>query len=187
MNEQRESVVQRLSEQFAADRLSLEELERRLDLVYVAKSPEELAAITADLPTAVATVNARPVGLRGPLVQRVRSTLGSIERSGPMEIPSVLEVRAIMGNIELDLREAVFGAFTEIAIHSIFGNVEVTLPPGVRVESDGDGILGNFQCHVSAGAMPMVGTAPVVRLTGRTILGNVEVYAASPQLPALPE
>ena len=65
----------------------------------------------------------------------------------------------------------------------IFGNVEITLPAGVRVENDGQGFLGSFSCHVAPGAMPMVGTAPIVRVTGRVVLGNVEVMSVPTSLP----
>ncbi|MBL0170393.1 MAG: DUF1707 and DUF2154 domain-containing protein [Gemmatimonadaceae bacterium] len=177
MNEQRDAVAQRLSEQFAADRLSLEELERRLDLVYQAQSPAELSALTADLPAPVAMASPVVRGSHGAMTRSIRTVLGNVERSGAMELPPLLEVRAVLGNIELDLREASFGPFTEIAIRSVLGNVEITLPAGVRIENDGDGFLGSFECHVAPGAMPMVGTAPVVRLTGRVVLGNVEVHA----------
>ncbi len=177
MNEQRDVVVQRLSEQFAADRLSLDELERRLDLVYQARSPAELAALTADLPAPVAIASPAVRGSHGVITRSIRTVLGNAVRSGAMELPPRLEVRAILGNIELDLREASFGPFTEISIRSVLGNVEITLPVGVRVENDGNGFLGSFECHVAPGAMPMVGTAPVVRLTGRAVLGNVEVHA----------
>jgi hypothetical protein len=120
---------------------------------------------------------------RGPAVRQIRTFLGNIERSGPMDVPPMLEVRSTLGNIELDLSDATFGPLTEIAIHSVLGNIEITLPAGVRVENDGSGLLGSFECHVLPGAMPMVGTAPVVRLTGRTILGNVEVHAdATPSI-----
>jgi hypothetical protein len=184
VNDQREAAVQRLSEHFAADQISMDELERRLDLVYQAQSPGELATLTADLPTVTPPMAAGRLSiasshqrLRGPVVRRIRTFLGNIERSGPMDVPPMLEVRSTLGNIELDLSDATFGPLTEIAIHSVLGNVEITLPAGVRVENDGSGLLGSFECHVLPGAMPMVGTAPVVRLTGRTILGNVEVHA----------
>ena len=173
VNDDRERVVQRLSEQFAADRISLDELERRLELVYQAKSPSDLVAITADLP-ASNTLPAAHFG-RGEQVQAIRTALGNITRAGPMLLPSRLEVRSILGNIELDLTEATFGPVTEIAIRSVLGNVEIVLPAGVRVENDGNGILGSFECRVSPAVMPMVGTSPVVRLTGRCVLGNVEV------------
>ena len=95
-----------------------------------------------------------------------------------MDIPSLLEIRATIGNVELDLRDAAFGAFTEINIRTVLGNVEIVLPLGVRIENDGEGFLGSFGSHVAPGSMPMVGTAPVVRLSGRCILGNVEVRSA---------
>lgn len=181
MNERRDLVVRRLSEQFAADRLTLEELERRLDLVYQAQSPAELLALTADLPAPVAVTTSsgqRRVSLGPEVSRQFRATLGNLERSGPMDLPALLEVSAVLANVELNLRDATFGPFTEIAIRCLLGNVAITLPAGVRVEHDGGGVLGSFTCHVSPGAMPMVGTAPVVRLTGRATLGNVEVSAA---------
>lgn len=185
MSEQRDLVVQRLSDQFAADRLTLEEFERRLDLAYQAQSPAELAALTADLsPLTAVTTSAlgRHTGLRtgDPEVTReFRAALGSLERSGPMDLPARVEVGARFANVELDLSGATFLPFTEINIRCIFGNVEITLPAGVRVENDGRGFLGSFSCHVAPGAMPMVGTAPVVRVTGRVVLGNVEVSSAA--------
>lgn len=196
MNEQRDAVVQRLSEQFAADRLSVEELERRLDLVYQATSPADLAALTSDLPAVTMPQAPGRLAMASPMqralaTRRIHTFMGNIERSGPMDVPPLLEVRTTLGNIELDLSDATFGPLTEISVRSTLGNVEITLPAGVRVENDGSGILGSFECHIAPGNMPMVGTAPVVRLTGRTILGNVEVHAdpspyppnAQPALP----
>jgi hypothetical protein len=168
-----------LSEQFAADRLTLDELERRLDLVYKATSPAELSAITADLPAPVAMASPTVRGSHGQVTRSVRTFFGSTERSGPMELPPHLEVRAVFGSVELDLRDATFGAFTEISIKATMGSVEITLPMGVRVENDGGAVFGSFECHLAPGAMPMVGTSPVVRLTGRAVMGSVEVYAAA--------
>lgn len=156
----------------------MDELERRLELVYQAKSPAELMAITADLPAAT-TLPAAHFG-RGEQVQTIRTTLGSITRSGPMVLPAYLEVRALLGNIELDLTDATFGPVTEIAVRSVLGNVEIVLPPGVRVENDGTGVLGSFESRVAPASMPMVGTSPVVRLTGRCVLANVEVRSDPP-------
>lgn len=190
MIERRDRVVQQLSEHFAADRIDVEELERRLDLVYQAASPDELAAITADLPApSVPAIYANGVARTGPrtrVASRIRSVLSNVERSGPMEVPSYLTVRAILGNVELDLRDAIFGAVTEIAIRAVLGNIEITLPAGVRVENDGGGVLGSFECHVSPGMMPMVGTAPIVRLTGSAFLGNVEVDIEPPTASSTP-
>ncbi len=176
----REAVVQRLGEQFAADRLTLEELERRLDLAYQARSTDELAALTVDLPAHASLTTVRPSGAsltheRGAMSRTISATFGNIERRGDMDVPARLEVRARFGNVVLDLREAAFPPFAEIDISCVFSNVEIYLPPGVRVENDGSGVLGSFTCAVTPGAMPMVGTAPVVRLRGRAVFGNVDV------------
>lgn len=186
MNEQREVIVQHLSVQFAADRLTMDELERRLELVYKATTPAELAALTADLPAfpsplspSALPAGGRALGVHAIMSTRIRALLGNVERGGLMTIPAYLEVRATLGNVELDLREAHFGAITEIAIRSVLGNVEIILPSGVRVENDGRAILGSFTCDVSPGAMPMVGTSPIVRFTGRAVLGNVEIRSAA--------
>jgi hypothetical protein len=192
VNDQRDRAIARLSEHFAADQITVDELERRLDLVYQAKSAAELASLTADLPaplvapTSARTASAAVAGSSmsrapaGGAIRRIRTFLGNIERSGAIDVPAYLEVRSVLGNIELDFRDATFGPYTEIAVRAVLGNVEITLPEGVRVENDGDGVLGSFECHTTPGARPLTGTAPVVRLTGRTILGNVEVHADPP-------
>jgi hypothetical protein len=190
MKEQQERIAERLSTEFAADRLSLDELERRLELVYQARTPEDLAKLTADLPqvTRAALPDATRVAARGRRAvrdpservpaRRIRALFSGIDRSGPMEVPALLEVRAVFGSVELDLTGATFGAVTEIECHATFGSIEIVLPSDVRVEHDGGALLGSYSCTIPPGNMPMVGTAPVVRLTGHARLGSVEVTAA---------
>lgn len=182
----RNAVVQRLSTHFADDRITMDELERRLDLVYKARLASELAALTADLPTPVAVATGQSstplaTGAYAVLPYQLRTFMGNIEREGALQVSAHVELRAVMGNIELDLRDAHFGAFTEISIKTIMGNVEIVLPSGVRVENDGGAFLGSFVCDIFSGAMPMVGTSPVVRFTGKAVLGNVEIRAAATQ------
>lgn len=176
MNDERDLVIQRLSEHFAADRITLDELERRMELAYQARSPGDLMALTADLPTAHQLPAVHTERHLAP--QRIRTALGNVVRSGNMVVPARLDIRAVLGNIELDLRAASFGPQTVISISAILGNVEIVLPDGVRVESDGTGLLGSFESHILPGAQPMVGTAPTVRLTGQAVLGNVEISSA---------
>ena len=52
LTDERERVIQLLSEHFANDRLSLDELEARMDLAYKASSVGDLQRLTADLPSA---------------------------------------------------------------------------------------------------------------------------------------
>ena len=55
------------------------------------------------------------------------------------------------------------------------GGVEVIIPPGVRVESEGFAFMGGFGNDVGDPGNP---NAPVVRLTGFAMMGGVEVRVA---------
>src|SRR5256885_17237610 len=61
--DERERVIQQLSDHFANDRLSLDELEARMDLAYKAATVTDLQRLTADLPTVAA---AAPVPVAAP-------------------------------------------------------------------------------------------------------------------------
>jgi predicted membrane protein len=91
-------------------------------------------------------------------------------------VPPRLEVRAVLGNIELDLRDAEFGSgITEISVHAILGNVEISLPTHVAVENHGSAVLGSFAARAKRGARrTATASTATVRITGRALLGNVE-------------
>ena len=92
-----------------------------------------------------------------------------------MVVPRHYRVRAFMGGGVLDLREARFGpGVTEIDILVFMGGVEVYVPPGVRVECSGAGIMGGFETDTDEPAT--LGPAqPVLRINGMAIWGGVEV------------
>jgi hypothetical protein len=107
--------------------------------------------------------------------QRIASVLSSVERrlEGPM--PQRLDVRSVMSSIELDLRKADFPpGVTEIHIRAILGNIEIELPDHVRVEDEGHAFLGGFSVRGRTRRRDD-DAAPVVRITGRAVFGNVEV------------
>jgi hypothetical protein len=173
-NQSRERVVQLLSEHFAEDRLALDELERRLELAYKAGTVAELDALVADLPhtpTPSRALTAEQVAAAPP-EERIVAVLSSSVRHGGWLVPARLRIIALFGNAELDLRDAHFApGVSEIHVSAIFGNVEITVPPGVRVENNGSAILGNFEINAGANsAQPDV----VLRITGRAVFGNVE-------------
>jgi hypothetical protein len=173
----RERVVQALSEHFAQDHLSLDELETRLSRVYSSTTPQEVDSLLDGLPAltvgaplpAVSDPNAPPPKLR----ERLVAVLSGIVRRGLWRIPRNLRVVAVMGGVQLDLREAEFPpGITEIRAFVFMGGLDVRVPPGVRLETDGVAILGGFEDRVdesgSAGR-----DAPIVRITGVAILGGV--------------
>ena len=187
--DEREATVARLSDAFAHDVLSLEEFEARVAGAYRATSKDGLAQLVKDLPAPVTAARpAADVRVIEVVPRRIVAIFGNVERDGPIEIPARLDIRSYFGNVELDLSAARFGpGVTDVSVRVFCGNVEVRLPANAVVENHGSGIFASFTCRASSDAHD--GAADVVRLrvTGRAILGNVEIEAAAGSVPLLPE
>ncbi|MCU0618067.1 MAG: DUF1707 domain-containing protein [Gemmatimonadaceae bacterium] len=198
-SQEREAVISALGDAYAADRLELDELERRMARVYRATTRESLAEVLADLqparPAAAASTAATgftaarpaPVTLAGleyglatlarpeavPPRQALMAVMGGVERKGGWVVPRQLRIICVMGGVELDFREAQFAdGVTEIEITAIMGGVEMLLPAGVRVETVGVGFMGGFSVK-NPEADPGPG-APLLRISGLAALGGVE-------------
>jgi len=102
----------------------------------------------------------------------LQATFGSIERRGPWTVPAHLDCRVRFGNIELDLREAELGPETTIEANVAFGNLEIIVPPGLRVETAVKSVGGNVEDW-----RPPSDEAPTkrLRITGKVKFGNCEV------------
>ena len=187
--EEQETAVKLLTAAFASDAILVDEFERRVAEVYRAESTTALEAITQDLPSATSEGSLVPTDEKasvpatarsgGQLTrrprQKVQSVLSSVERSVPGPMPERLDVRAVMGSLEVDLRRAEFPpGVTEIVVEAILGNIEIELPEHVQVEDDGDAFLGAFSVRGRSRARGGP-SAPIVRITGRSILANVEI------------
>jgi hypothetical protein len=171
----REQVIARLTERYAHDHLSLEEFERRAEAAYAVTTPAALAELTADLGADVAG-NA-PARASIPSMQ-VRVMLGSAVRE-MAEVPRRLEVRSLLGNVELDLTRARFApGVTEIALHAVMGNIEIQLPANVGVEDHVSAMLGSFEYRRQPRATSWAESSrvdSVVRFTGKVTLSSAEV------------
>jgi hypothetical protein len=175
-NARREEIAALLSRGFAEDALTLDQFEDRVAAVWRATSDAELAALVADLSPAAPPAAAPATPAISAAPKRLRVVLGNHERSG-QELPERLDVRVVLGNAELDFRDAaVPRGVVEIAIDAILGNVEITLPTGMSVENHGIGLLGSFECRPPAGAAPR----GRVRITGRSTLSAVTIRFAEP-------
>jgi hypothetical protein len=169
----RERVIALLTERYAQDHLTLDEFERRAAAAYAARSPDELAALTADVPhgEVPATRASLPAG-------NVGVVLGSIVRD-MHAVPRALDVRTVLGNVELDLTRASFAAgVTEISLHAFMGNIEIQLPPHVGVEDHVSAVLGSFEYRRHPRASSWAESSKitsVVRFTGRVTMSSAEV------------
>ena len=178
---EREQAVTRLTAAFASDAIAVDEFERRVAEVYRAESATALRAITRDLPEPAAgaaplpAVVDQPTGVARRPSQQIGSVLSSVERSVDGPMPERLDIRSVVGSLELDLRRADFPpGVTEIRFNAILGNIEIELPRHVRVEDEGQTFLGNLSVRGRTRSERSDDT-PVVRIIGRSILANVEI------------
>ena len=169
----RERVIALLTERYAHDALTLDEFERRAGAAYAARTPGDLAALTADLgdgpvPAIRASLPAMNLGV----------VLGNIVRN-MHAVPRRLDIRTVLGNIELDLTHASFApGVTEISLHAFMGNIEIQLPPHVGVEDHVSAVLGSFEYRRHPRASSWVEGSRVtcvVRFTGRVTMSSAEV------------
>jgi hypothetical protein len=122
------------------------------------------------------------------LVPRTRSMSGvvsflsSTERQGPWELPRRFRALAVLGNVELDLRQADVGyGLSEIEAVAVLGNVEITVPPDITVECEGDSFMGTFVLKYDGRASPSMATGDrIVRVTGSAYAGAVTVSVKGP-------
>ena len=169
----REQVIALLTERYAQDHLTLDEFERRAGAAYAARTPAELGALTADLEggTVPATRSSLPA-------MNVGVVLGSVVRE-MYAVPRHVEIRTVLGNIELDLTHASFApGVTEIALHAFMGNIEIQLPASVGVEDHVSTVLGSFEYrrHPRASSWAEASrVTSVVRFTGRVTMSSAEV------------
>jgi len=155
----RERVIEILTRHFANDDLTEADLEARFQAVYAAQTSRELDAIVADLPSAVARDTTD-----------VTAVFSGQERKLAGVVPRELRLRARLGYVELDLREATFEpGVTTIDVRAFMGYVQIRLPAGVRVESSGRALFGFFAIKGPAGDAPRI-----VRITGRATFGFAE-------------
>jgi hypothetical protein len=176
----RERAIDLLSEHFANDRLTMDELDQRLERAYAATSLAELHALTADLPDerpASAQVSlARPTALeRAEETGQIVAIFSETKRGGLWAVPQRLDVRATMSNLTLDLRSARLSpGLTDVHVSAVMASVQVILPPGVRVIEN----VRAFMASVTDDSYSVVSSdssAPVIRLTGRAFMAEVKV------------
>lgn len=164
----------------AEGRLSVTELEERLDRVYAAKTVGELQPLTRDLPVGQAMpVAPRPaavpsdrIGGRGTSSAAVAVMSGS-ERKGHWTVPPTFNAFALMGGVVLDLTNARFeDRETTIQAVAIMGGIDIKVPDDITVHVTGVGFMGAFVDE--AGVIGPEG-APVVKVTGFAFWGGVDV------------
>ena len=177
----RDQVAEVLREATSQGRLTFDELEERLSRAYAAKTYADLDEVTHDLPGPGVRAPAPARGGGFP-AERIGGTPGGkavvaimsgVQRRGSWVVPPTFVAFAMMGGIELDLRQARFSE-REVTIqaYAFMGGVEIIVADDVEVDVSGIGFMGAFEHGASGPGMP---GAPLVRVTGFALMGGVEV------------
>jgi hypothetical protein len=185
-------------------RLTLDELDERLDAAYAARTYRELEPVLADLPGARipgprGTSLPVPLASTSPAVAPAGQGLARVggaatsdsavaifaetKRTGVWVVPEQFASVAVFGSVELDLREARLAApQVVIQANAVMGSVVVYVPDDVTVSCGGNGVMGEYSGPHEA-ATP---SAPHVTVTGIALMGSVEVKRKVPRKWRLP-
>ncbi|CAN5831498.1 DUF1707 domain-containing protein [soil metagenome] len=182
LRHQREQTIVSLCEHFAQDHLEVGELEQMIDRAHHCTTVAELEALVHGLPelkspeTSLAERGfaiARPGETSDQ--QMVVAIMSGNVRKGSWSPARNIYTLAVMGGADLDFREARLApGVTEMYCLAIMGGVDIVVPPGLRVESNGMGIMGAFE-HIGGARLPADESEPVLRITGIAVMGAVEI------------
>jgi hypothetical protein len=181
LTDERERVIQQLSEHFANDRLSLDELESRMELAYKATSVGDLQRLTADLPSLAAAPVPVPLPEEStalaPDRERLWSVMSETRRGGGWLVPQRLDLLALMSDTTIDLTQTTLPTgIIDIHVRSLMAAVKIVVPPGIQVVSR----ISSLMSSVHGGGEPNEGSSggwkagTVVRLTGWALMAEVQ-------------
>jgi hypothetical protein len=151
-------------------RLTAEELDERLEAALSARTMGELAALTADLPSAA---DGGAVGAKD--VVRIEQEGASARRGEDWVVPRRMEIHSAWGEVTLDFTEAVITYDTlRIDLDMRGGALRLVTRPGVVVDTDA--LVTNYAKIKTRRAA--LSDAPVVlrvEVAGELRFGQVEV------------
>ncbi|WP_372499785.1 DUF1707 SHOCT-like domain-containing protein [Williamsia maris] len=170
--------------------LSPTEYETRASSAVAASTFGELDALTDDLPVTdiaraggpspdqvvpgVATpgYSVSTGSGRTPVTTRV-AVMSGTELTGTVPVGDGLQVVAVMGGAEIDLRRVEFTAPTlTVRAYAVMGGVEIVVPEDATVQINGIGVMGGFSHDAAGRGRP---GAPTIIVSGVALMGGVEV------------
>jgi hypothetical protein len=179
-----------LSEAVATDRLPVAQLESRLVLIRQAPNLATLDAIVADvmpsggytlprmMPVAADHTWAAPVEPAEEI--RISTVFGSSKRAGSWTVPLRLQLKVVMGELVLDMRDAVFGSdVLDIDVHVTLGSLVLIVPAGAQVENECDERMSSSTHSTRSvrGAEPI---GLLIRISGRVRWSSIEIKEKRP-------
>jgi Domain of unknown function (DUF1707) len=173
---ERDAVADRLKDAFAEGRLDDAEFDARMRTALTATFSTDLDVLTTDLPAVAASrAVAVPAPERRPPGRHAVAYKSSVRRGGRWRVPERFTSVVYKGSGCLDLRAAELTApVTTMVTVAYKSNVDVLVPPGVRVELIGFGVSKGWSAEEDL-EIRLPADAPIVRVRGIAYKGTIEV------------
>ncbi len=178
-DQERQQVADVLRQAAGEGRIDLDELDKRLEAAFAAKTYAEIVPLTADLPRA--STGGLPVQrsgafAAGPAHEKSFAMMSTTRRRGRWQVGAQHKAFALMGGVVLDLREAIV-AGQEVTIDAsvVMGSVDVYVDEHTVVICDGRAFMGDYSESRSKIQPQPTPDSPVVRVHGRALMGRVNV------------
>ncbi|GAA4636538.1 hypothetical protein GCM10023196_086700 [Actinoallomurus vinaceus] len=171
-DQERDETVQRLQVAFAEGRLTDGEFDERMRGALAARTHADLATLLADLPAATTPVVPRSsAAVAGPKPGRYTVAYkNSVRHAGRWRVPGRFRALVYKGSGVLDLRAAeLTEPVTAILAVAYKSDIQVIVPPGIRVEVNGFGVTRDEDWVGDLAA-----DAPIVHIRAFAYKGLVE-------------
>ncbi len=190
----RHEAVRLLCAAQARDQLTLDDFEGRLERIKQAPNPATLEAIVADLqaddpyPAPLTASTSAPARVTGaayaPVAPaeflRLTSVFASTRRAGSWTVPLEIQALVALGELTLDLRDAVFDSdVLDIDVSVTLGSFTLIVPAGTQVENEIEETLSSSE-HSTRSARGARPNGLLVRVRGRSLLASVEIKERYP-------
>ena len=137
-HQDRDKVIEALRVAAGDGRLTMDELDERIELATAARTYAELATLTADLPAAGSPLPSPPAeSVRPKEVIRIDLGSGQTKRNGRWVVPQRMEIKVSSGHVLLDFTEAVITQpVLQIDAEVRSGHLRIVTRPGIEVDTD---------------------------------------------------
>ena len=178
----RDETVDRLIYNYSRQVISAEAFEHRLDKAMQSDDAYEIVALVEDLP--LKTDNQYQSEKESQFTPnyshhisdeevKLRSILGSNERSGKWLVPKEINVVDVLGSTTLDFTDAIFQhQNVTININCVLGTDTIYIPENVNVVSKIYSVMSSVENKSPSVANRQ---APTITIKGKVVMGTVEV------------
>lgn len=179
----RERTADMLRHAAGEGRLTVDELDERLNAAYASRTHTELERLVVDIvaPDGPAYAPASRPGGAGVTVRPgpggarwLIAIMGGCERKGRWRVGRQVTSINLMGGADIDLNDAELAAeAVELQVFSIMGGADVYVPDGVNVEVSEFAFMGGNS--IKLGEQPHRPGAPTIRIRLFSLMGGTDV------------